>query len=60
MEIIAAAISGLGSIIGGIATGVGFIIAAGIAAATFLVYTETIDLNDVKEFLKKEDKKKCY
>lgn len=58
MEIIAAAISSLGSIIGGIATGAGIIIAAGIAATTFLFYAEIIDLNDVKEFLKREDKKK--
>lgn len=58
MEIVAAAINSLGSIIGGIAIGAGIIFSGCIVAGTILVYNEIVSLEELKEFLKKEDKKK--
>lgn len=58
MEILAAAITGLGSIIGGIATGAGIIGGIAIFAGFLLVYNEIVDLEELKEFLKKDGKKK--
>jgi hypothetical protein len=58
MEILAAALEGIGSIIGGVASAAAFVLVAGIVASTFLIYTDTCTLDEIKNFLKKEDKKK--
>ena len=58
MEILAAAITSLGSIIGGIAIGAGIIGGVAIVAGFLLVYNEIVDLEELKEFLKKDGKEK--
>lgn len=52
MEILGQGIMSLGSAIGSIATAFGFIGVAGIAAGTFLVYTDKMTVEQLKDLLK--------
>jgi hypothetical protein len=52
MEILGQGIIALGSAIGSIATAFGFIGMAGIAAGTFLVYTDKMTVEQLKDLLK--------
>jgi hypothetical protein len=52
MEILGQGIMALGSAIGSIATAFGFIGVAGIAAGTFLVYTDKMTVEQLKDLLK--------
>jgi hypothetical protein len=52
MEILGQGLMALGSAIGSIATAFGFIGVAGIAAGTFLIYTDKMTVEQLKDLLK--------
>ena len=52
MEVLGQGLMALGSAIGSIATAFGFIGVAGIAAGTFLVYTDKMTVEQLKDLLK--------
>ena len=57
MEIIKVILEGLTGIVNGIVAGSTIVIVVGILAASFLLNTETCTLEELKDFLKKENKK---
>lgn len=52
MEVLGQGLMALGSAIGSIATAFGFIGVAGIAAGTFLVYTDKATFEEIAKFVK--------
>lgn len=52
MEVLGQGLIALGSAIGSIATAFGFIGVAGIAAGTFLVYTDKATFEEIAKFVK--------
>jgi len=54
MEILGLGLQALGSAIAAVAGWAGFTAVVGIAAVTFLVYTEKATFDEIKTFLKKD------
>lgn len=54
MEAIGLGLEALGHAVSAIASWGGFVCIAGIAATTFLVYTDKISFDNVKDFFKKD------
>ena len=52
MEVLGQGLMALGSAVGSIAAAFGFICVAGIAAGTFLVYTEKASFEEIAKFVK--------
>ena len=54
MEILGAGLQALGSAIAAVAGWGGFVVVVGIAAGAFLVYTDKVTLEELKQFFKKD------